>query len=446
MKTILLSLLLLSSSLFAEEHYRTPIELPNVDRAMTTAGFWISRHPSPDAVIMTTDNIDTWNFKNQQKGTKNIFSVIPAFNKTALVNTLQLSLQSTISQNLLTLSGTQADASWFQNIAQEMDLDHLGSSLQPCYGMIVHYTNQRVLPTNEGLYSATDASYCFGYFDQLQNSSLDVGTPVVILHTSADRQWFYVATELSDGWIAAADIAVGTKAQIKNFTDTKSLAVVIKPHADLYLDQEKTDYYDSVRMGTHLPLLSMTPHEANVMIPLAAADGTLSLGVATMNSKDIHQGFLPYTARSIYEQAFAMLNQPYGWGDSFGQQDCSRFTQMVFATVGIALPRNSGDQIGAGTLLTTFQATASVQERLSSFQSFPAGSTLLRPPGHIMLYLGTVNGIPYAIHDTTRFFSEDSTNTTVNFLNRVIVSDLSLQSPTNHLSYLQRLLSAVAIQ
>ncbi len=39
-----------------------------------------------------------------------------------------------------------------------------------------------------------------------------------------------------------------------------------------------------------------------------------------------------------------MLNQPYGWGDMYGEQDCSRFLQMVFATVGIMLPRDSKDQ------------------------------------------------------------------------------------------------------
>ena len=63
-----------------------------------------------------------------------------------------------------------------------------------------------------------------------------------------------------------------------------------------------------------------------------------------MNEEDVHPGFLPYTARNIYKQALVMLNQPYGWGDMYGEQDCSRFLQMVFATVGIMLPRDSKDQ------------------------------------------------------------------------------------------------------
>ena len=446
MKTILLSLLLFSSTLLAEEHYRTPIELPNVDRSMTTAGFWISHHPSPDATIMTPQAIETFHHRNQQKGLKNIFNIIPSFNKNALSNELQQTLQSMIAQRLCITPGVQADASWFSNLREIMDLPNVGITQKPCYGMVIHYTDQRVLPTYEGLYSASDTSYMFGYFDLLQNSSFDVGTPVVILHTSSDRQWYYVQTEFSDGWMSSNDIARGTEEQIKTFTENTSPAVVITPHADLYLNQEKTDYYDSIRMGTHLPLLDTTANEVNVMIPLAEDDGSLSCSIATMNSEEVHSGFLPYTARSIYEQAFAMLNQPYGWGGSFGQQDCSQFLQMVFGTVGITLPRNSASQAYSDTTLVTFPATASDTERLSLFQNLPAGQTLLHLPGHIMLYLGTVNGIPYAMHDTTRFPSEDETGISINFLNRVVVSDLSLGATFNHLTYLQRLSDAAGIQ
>jgi hypothetical protein len=64
-----------------------------------------------------------------------------------------------------------------------------------------------------------------------------------------------------------------------------------------------------------------------------------------------------------------------------------------------------------------------------------------------MLYLGTIDGIPYAIHDTTRFYSEEAGKPTINFLNRVIVSDLSLQSALGtHPSYLERFTDADAIE
>ena len=98
-----------------------------------------------------------------------------------------------------------------------------------------------------------------------------------------------------------------------------------------------TDYYDYVRMGMRLPLTGVDAGRVTVNVPVMDADGTLAIKEAYMNAEDVNTGFLPFTARNIYKQALMMLNQPYGWGDMYGEQDCSRFLQMVFATVGISL-------------------------------------------------------------------------------------------------------------
>lgn len=448
LKRIFLSLLLFSLPLLADD-YKTPITLPHVDREMTMAGFWISQHPSPDAVIMSPDAINTFNAANHQKNTKDIFRLLTTFNPTSFAASEQQALQSIINQQLITIDGIQADSSLFDGIRQTMNLDHVGNAIKPTCGMIVHYTNERVLPTNEGLYDAGDGLYTYklGLFDLLQNSALDVGTPVVVLHISTDQQWYYVVTEICDGWVAASDVALGTEEEVRIFSDTTSPVVAVQPHADLFLNAEKTNYYDSIRMGMTLPLVASAGENVTVKIPTANSDGSLQIVEATMNTDEVHAGYLPYTARNIYEAAFAMLNQPYGWGDSFGQQDCSRFLNMVFKTVGIELPRNSADEANAATRVGTFLAGSPDAARLQLFSNFPVGTTLLHLPGHIMLYLGSVNGTPYAIHDTTRFYSEDAGDPTINFMNRVFVSDLSLQSALGtHLSYLQRLTDADAVE
>ncbi len=448
LKRIFLLLLLFSLPLLADD-YKTPITLPHVDREMTMAGFWIGQHPSPDAVIMSPDAINAFNVANHQKNTNDIFCLLRTFNPTSFAASEQQELQSIIAQQLITIDGIQADSSLFDGIRQTMDLDHAGSSIKPTCGMVMHYTNERVLPTNEGLYDLGDGLYTYklGLFDLLQNSALDVGTPVVVLHISNDKQWYYVVTEICNGWVAAADVALGTEEQVRVFSDTTSPVVVIQPHADLFLNAEKTEFYDSIRMGMTLPLVASAGENVTVKMPSTKSDGSLQIIEATMNADEVHVGYLPYTARNIYEAAFAMLNQPYGWGDSFGQQDCSRFLNMVFKTVGIELPRNSTDEANAATRVGTFLAGSPDADRLQLFSNFPAGTTLLHLPGHIMLYLGTVNGTPYVIHDTTRFYSEDAGDPTINFMNRVFVSDLSLESTIGtHLSYLQRLTDADAVE
>ena len=376
-------LLLLASRVLAQE------QVHGYERTMKTAGFWISRHPSPDEVIMNPGAIDQFNARlcNNKRLTKNIF---------------------TLSQNL---RGAVIGAA-------------------PRYGLVVHYASQRFLPTMEGLYKKRDDG-----FDHLQNSALDVGTPVAVVLTSADGLWYYALTAISDGWVEAKDIALGDVHQVREFSEGKDFAVVIRPKADIFMNKSMTDYYDYVRMGMRLPLAGIDAGRVTVNVPVMDANGTLAIKQAYMNAEDVNIGFLPMTARNIYKQALMMLNQPYGWGDMYGEQDCSRFLQMVFATVGIMLPRDSKTQAQVGNSIVDFNGKSDDAAKIAAIVRAPAANTILAMKGHIMLYLGTVDGKPYVIHDTT-----------VSAMNRVIISDLSLGQGTPKGSLLKRLTRTVTIE
>ena len=77
---------------------------------------------------------------------------------------------------------------------------------------------------------------------------------------------------------------------------------------------------------------------------------------------------------AIAEIATRYVGVPYRSGgttpDGF---DCSGFTSYVFAQVGISLPRTSGAQRGAGTVVSQSEARA---------------GDLIWTPGHISIYLG----------------------------------------------------------
>jgi hypothetical protein len=272
-------------------------------------------------------------------------------------------------------------------------------------------------------------------FDQLQNSALDAGTPAVVVRASADRRWYYVMTEISDGWVEAKDIALGDIDQVRKFAQDKDFAVVIKPKADIFLNKSMTDYDDYVRMGMRLPLTGVDSGRVTVKVPVRNTDGSLAVKEAYMNAEDVHQGFLPFSARNIYKQALMMLNQPYGWGDMYGEQDCSRFLQMVFATMGISLPRDSWTQAQVSKSSVAFDKKSNDASKIAAIAKAPAANTLLVLKGHIMLYLGIVDGKPYAIHDTT-----------ILSLDRVIISDLSLGQGSPKGSLLKRLTRIVTIE
>lgn len=442
----ILVLLFLSSRVLAQEpaNYEVPSLIGHSLRMMKTAGFWISRHPSPDAVIMSPDAIDQFNagLRGDKKLTKDIFTLIEDLKTESLLDDLQKTLADITAKSYYTNDGVRDDQDFMDNVKRNMNLSGVVIGVAPRYGLVVHYASQRFLPTNQGLYEEKN-DYDF---DQLQNSALDVGTPVAVVHTSADGLWYYVLTEISDGWVEAKYIALGDVNQVKEFSQDRDFAVVIRPKADIFLNEDMTEYYDYVRMGMRLPLTGVDAGRVTVNVPVMDADGTLAVKEAYMNTEDVNTGFLPFTARNIYKQALMMLNQPYGWGDMYGEQDCSRFLQMVFATVGINLPRDSVNQAQVSNTSFDFDEKSDDATKIEAIAAAPAGNTLLAMKGHIMLYLGTVNGKPYAIHDTTGYKKMVDQEEVSYSIDRVIISDLSLWEGSQKGSLLRRLTRTVTIE
>ena len=67
------------------------------------------------------------------------------------------------------------------------------------------------------------------------------------------------------------------------------------------------------------------------------------------------------------------------------------------------LPRDSKDQAQVSNSTVDFDEKSNDDAKIAAIAKAPAANTLLAMKGHIMLYLGTVNGKPYAIHDTTGY-------------------------------------------
>jgi hypothetical protein len=91
------------------------------------------------------------------------------------------------------------------------------------------------------------------------------------------------------------------------------------------------------------------------------------------------------------------MGQPYGWGGLYGNRDCSATLQDLFTPFGIELPRNSRDQIEAGPAVDL--SGLDREAKLARIRE--AGvpwRTLLYKPGHILLYLGELDGEPVALH------------------------------------------------
>ena len=151
----------------------------------------------------------------------------------------------------------------------------------------------------------------------------------------------------------------------------------------------------------------------------------------------------PFTRRALLTEAFSMLGEPYGWGGKDGGYDCSRFLLDLFAKFGIDLPRHSARQAIAGTFSVDVSTVEDLNEKRLLFEAAARrGVVLLHFPGHIMLYLGTTEeGVPMAIHAFSEFLTpcEGSELETINRVDRIAVSDLSLGAGSSRQDFLSRI-------
>ena len=414
-----------------------PSELANTTRSMKTAGFWIGKHPSPDQVIMGPDAIIAFNarIRDEQKLFKDIFKTVIDFKTESLIGDFDKTFKDIKDKAYYDAKGIKANDDLLEKARRNMDLSGVVMGIAPRYGMIVHYADQRFLPTAEGLYAlAHDID-----FDELQNSSLDIGTPVAVVHQSLDKQWLYVLSSDSDGWVKAANVAIGDMKAVQDYTTAQGFAVVTAPKADIFSDKNKTQWMEYARMGTRLFVADIGPDTVEVRVPARGKEGQLTFVSAYMDAEDVRTEYLPFTPRTIIKQALRMLNSPYGWGGMYGEQDCSAFMQEVFATVGVHLPRDSKDQSAIGQEIAAFDAKILEKEKLDPLSKAMAGITLLSMKGHIMLYLGMIDGKPYAIHEVWAYRQEGGDKDIVRVINKVTVSDLSLGQGSQKGSLLRRL-------
>ncbi|MBN2298392.1 MAG: SH3 domain-containing protein [Deltaproteobacteria bacterium] len=412
---------------------------------MNTPGFWIGLLENPDEIIIPKEDIAAFN-ETIRKATgkiKDITQYPSSYQGKWLAESFSSAIGSIKKRDSFTIDGEKPGPDFFETLEANMDIPGIPSLVNVRFGFVVAYTHQRVLPTSSGLYSRKIDHA----FDRLQNSALDIGTPVAILYGTRDRKWLYVDAPLCAGWVLAKDVGICSMEQIVHYTSAEPFAVTLSAKTDIFYDEELTRHHAYVRMGSRFVF---QPQErkgvVEILLPTRSADGMCMFISGFVQEGDVHPGYLPYTPRSIITQAFRLLNSPYGWGGMFGEQDCSRFIQEIFATAGISFPRNSTQQAKVGRLAAFFDASVPEQERIRQiFAQARGGISIMQLNGHIMLYLGSYNGELYAIHDLWGYAEPGKKAENLRVVNRVAVTDLSLGRSGSSGTLLNRMITVRVI-
>jgi hypothetical protein len=289
------------------------------------------------------------------------------------------------------------------------------------------------VPTRAGLYTSPANGVVDRDFDRNRCASLHPGEHVRALRRSADGAWTYVDAGHSVGWIDGADEALEP-----GLTPDRLRARLTGARVWLSADAH------GLRHGSSFPLVRRDPDGTTTILvpdPAGPIERTL-LAEAPVSLEP-----WPLTRRRLFEQAFALLGQPYGWGGREGQRDCSRYLLDLFALFDVRLARNSGVQAQLGTRSVDLSPLDEAGKRAAIRAAAESGVVLLYMPGHIMLYLGhdsdgSRGGVEhdYGISALSEYLEPcPGGPDTVYRLDRVAVTTLELGRGTERRAFIERI-------
>ena len=434
-----------------------PSGVPGIGEAQLTPGFWIGTLARPDDVILDSTAIAALNERivRLDPSMHDIRHLSPTLPR-ATVSGWIAKLTKRPDKPLFDSVGKPVTASAIDDILANAALDHIPETTTPRYGMAVRRTALRGYPTDLRVFSHPDDTD----IDRFQESALFPGDPLVIVHTSRDGLWHFVVSPRYAAWVHAADIATGTSTDVFAHADATPYRIVTgaKPRTVYTPDMPALSELQ-LDMGTRVPLDTKAPADQPVngqspytswvlSLPVRGADGSLSFHSALLQrNEDSAPDYLPLTRANIVRQAFRFLGERYGWGHAFNGRDCSGFVSDVYRSMGVQMPRNTGDQsISPGLDHTVYTDKDSHAVRSKAIAALDVGD-LVYIPGHVMMVIGRINGEPYVIHDVggIAYRQADGTMRGIT-LNEVAVTPLLPLMFNDTQSFVDRMTSIVRIR
>ena len=399
---------------------------------LTKPSFWILNNNAGDQVILEEEEVRQFNRKIcdmplDVTEMKSLPDAIPVKEFLPWI-TNTWAMRGTVYRN-----GKEVSEAEKETIKKNLNLTALpgdNEAVNVQYGITVRHAMVRNLPLADGLFD--DPQDVF--YDNVQDSVLEAGEPVAILHESLDKKYYYVRLYNLFGWIARTDIAPCTREQWLKYADPQDFLVVTG--RDYYTRVDGEDVFHL--MGAKLQLLQEKKNRWQVLLPYKdSKTGLLKEKQAWLAKEEsLHRGYLPYTSDQVLQQAFKFYGSVYGWGGAMRSVDCSSLVGSVYRTMGLNLPRNTSKLVNMPGDVTDFTGM-NREERLQACAKLKPGSPLSMR-GHIMIYLGMEEGVPYVIHSSSSYYKDGRKI----YVRRVLVSDLEMNRK-NGKSFLENLVNGI---
>ena len=394
---------------------------------LVNASYWTAQNKDGDKLVLDAAGVTNFNSKVRAASR----TVVDLLNYPASIagDSLKTKIMDySVLDDDLYLHGNRVSDNYKNILRKQTNIAAIPANVSVRYAVAVRRTAVRALPTGEGLYYyASDKD-----FDALQETMLDPGDSVLVLHTSANGFFYYVQSVNYSGWVSKYNLALTDKNTWLSFAKPEKFLIVTDANYILKTAGENVLY----QQGARLPVESVQKNLYTVIAPVRSQYGGLQKQrlFVQKEAAGLHYGYLPYTTNNIIQAAFKFYNMPYGWGGLNDSVDCSSLIYNAYRTVGIILPRNADQQeLSAGS---AHKLSGTSGERTAAITRLQPGAGLYMD-GHTLLYLGSINGDPYCIHSLGSYYNKGVRQREM----RVVVSDLQL-ARSNGNSFLQELTTA----
>ena len=280
-------------------------------------------------------------------------------------------------------------AKWINSITQNMNLAQLQGKLsynKNKRAILVDNVAVRALPTSDPFFYSYKIAGNGYPFDMLQSTSLFIGTPVYVIATSVDKQWQLILSPEVIGWVKANSVAFVSSDFIESWSNAANSNLGAITQTNTSIIDNNGNYRLTTYIGTMLPLYAKNSSK-QIIIPVKNSKGNAEIIPATVLGDAVAKMPLVATSANFAKLLNQLVGRPYGWGGLEFFNDCSAELKDIYATFGIFLPRNSGQQIMVGKVVDI--SSKSLDERITYLNKNGRKlMTLVRIPGHVMLYIG----------------------------------------------------------
>jgi cell wall-associated NlpC family hydrolase len=379
--------------------------------------YWVKRAGDADDVVLDGRQIAAQNDRlaRLDESVHDIEQLPPSISQ-EYVHALVAGLSARPRGALYDARGAAVAESQLDELMRSVQLERIPAQQTARFGLVVQRADLRTFPTRLRVFSSKGDTD----IDRFQESALFPGSPVAILHESADRAWWFVLSNSYAAWIEKRYVAEGARDAIFAYTRKTPYLIVTGAAARTVYTPERPEASElQLDMGVRAPLLAdwpadqpvngQHPYAAHVIeLPIRREDGSLAFTPALVpRTADVSTDFLPLSRANLVRQSFKFLGERYGWGHSYNARDCSGFVSEVYRSFGVQLPRNTRDQ-AVSPALNRIELTAADdrERRLALLRELDVGD-LIYIPRHVMMVIGHDERGPYVIHDTTGVTYQD---------------------------------------